>query len=311
MLLVTDATVHKILFENTSGGVTAIGVLASVQGETKKFSAGKEVIIAAGAFNTPKLLELSGAGDETLLEKQRVSVVINNPNVGEHMQNHLMTGVSFEVVDGITTGDPLLRQDPKALEFVQKLYNEEKAGPFTIGGIQSHAFMPVLEFSDEKARERQAELLTSLLENPPNPKDNEYLEIVRSIIESPAEWSSGWFIFLAQANLHEAGQSFVGLSIFPHQTLMMHPKLIHDSSRILLILRSLHVISNRSRHFVRPKDFQLSSSLAASEFTQMPLIFILLKEPRSTPWILLRPLITRVVLLQCYQKKREVLCMRN
>lgn len=73
-------------------------MLASVQGETKKFSAVKEVIIAAGAFNTPKLLELSGVGDETLLEKHEFPVIINNPNVGEHMQNHMMTGVSFEVV---------------------------------------------------------------------------------------------------------------------------------------------------------------------------------------------------------------------
>ncbi|KAF7959526.1 hypothetical protein EAE96_001142 [Botrytis aclada] len=150
--LITDATAHKILFEETSGGIIATGVLASVQGEMKQFTATKEVILAAGVFNTPKLLELSGIGDENLLKKHEIPVVISNSGVGENMQDHLMTGVSFEVVDEVTTGDPLLRQEPKALELAQKLYTENKAGPFTIGGIQSHAFMLILEFSDAEGR---------------------------------------------------------------------------------------------------------------------------------------------------------------
>lgn len=214
--LVTGATVHKILFENTSSGVTATGVLVSVQGEMKKFSATKEVILAAGVFNTPKILELSGIGDENLLKKHGIPVVLNNPGVGENMQDHLMTGVSFEVIDGVITGDPLMRQEPEALVLAQKLYAEHKAGPFTIGGMQSHAFMPVLEFSDDEGRKRQTELLTSLLEkNPPKPEDKEYFDIVRSIIETPGECSAAWLMFLAQANLHESGKSFVGSKLMP------------------------------------------------------------------------------------------------
>ncbi|TEY71493.1 hypothetical protein BOTCAL_0092g00270 [Botryotinia calthae] len=60
--LITGATVHKIFFEDTSGGVIATGVLATVNGEIKQFTATMEVILAAGVFNTPKLLEKSGIG---------------------------------------------------------------------------------------------------------------------------------------------------------------------------------------------------------------------------------------------------------
>ncbi|TGO36037.1 hypothetical protein BHYA_0137g00180 [Botrytis hyacinthi] len=186
--LITDATAHKILFEETSGGLIATGILASVHSEIKQFTATKEVILAAGVFNTLTLLELSGMGDENLLKKHDIPVVISNSGVGEDMQNHLMTGVSFEVVDGVPAGDPLLRQEPQALELAQKLYTENKAGRTT----------------DEYTPKY-----------PPKPQDVEHFEAVRSIIESPGERSAAWLIFFAQTNLHEGGKGFVGSDLQP------------------------------------------------------------------------------------------------
>ncbi|KAM3083771.1 hypothetical protein ACMFMG_002114 [Clarireedia jacksonii] len=174
--LITKATAFKILSENTASGVKATGVLANVQGEMKTFSAKKEVILAAGVFNIPKLLELSGIGGEELLNKNGIPVIINNLAVGENLQDHLMTGVNFEVADGVITGDPLMRQEPEALQMAQKLYTEHKAGPFTIDGMQSHTFMPVLEFSNTEGRKLQAELLEKY---PPKPEDTEYYDVFR------------------------------------------------------------------------------------------------------------------------------------
>ncbi|CAD6446461.1 a35bc82e-531d-4972-ad1d-ca23185f10dd [Sclerotinia trifoliorum] len=62
--IATAATAYKILFENKSSGIIARGVLASVEGEIKKFDATKKVILAAGVSNTRKLLELPGIGDQ-------------------------------------------------------------------------------------------------------------------------------------------------------------------------------------------------------------------------------------------------------
>ena len=122
------------------------------------------------------------------------------PGVGGNFQDHLMTGLSYEVVDDVITGDPLLRQEPEALAQAQKLYVEHKAGPFTIGGMQSHAFMSTPDV---------AEILEGL-PRAQRPKDSEYYDTVRSIIESPDSSSSAWLMFLAQVNLHEGGKSFVG-----------------------------------------------------------------------------------------------------
>lgn len=204
--IITDAAVQSITFSKDSAedGITATGVKALVNGSPEVYSASKEVIIASGVFNTPKLLELSGVGQKALLERLGIPVAIDSPGVGENLQDHLMTGVSFEVADGVITGDPLMRQEPEALAQAQELYVKHQAGPFTIGGMQSHAFMPIE--SDYKGL---------LDKNPPKPEDAEYFSIVRSILEKPDEASAAWFMFLAQANLHEGGKSFVGTKLLP------------------------------------------------------------------------------------------------
>lgn len=56
-----------------------------------------------------------------------------------------MTGVSYEVVDGVVTSDPLMRNEPGAMALAHQLYTEHKAGPFAIIGMQPHAFMPTPE----------------------------------------------------------------------------------------------------------------------------------------------------------------------
>jgi choline dehydrogenase-like flavoprotein len=53
-------------------------------------TARKEVIISAGSMQSPKLLELSGIGDYRFLNKYGIECLVNNPNVGENFQNHLM-----------------------------------------------------------------------------------------------------------------------------------------------------------------------------------------------------------------------------
>lgn len=204
--ILTNAKTHKILFIKTeSGTVKAIGVEIESDGKMETMAPKKEVVLAAGVFNTPKLLELSGIGGKSLLEKHGIPVVLDLPGVGENLQDHLMTGLSYEVISGVVTGDPLLRQEPEALAAAQNLYFEHKAGPFTIGGMQSHAFMPTPD---------AAELL-SRLPGAQAPEDAEHYEVVRAILEGEDESSAGCFMFLAQANLHEGGQSFVGSQLLP------------------------------------------------------------------------------------------------
>lgn len=76
----TGALVQRILVE----GGRAMGV--QVGGE--RIEAG-EVILAAGAINTPQLLMLSGIGPADHLRDRGVAVALDQPHVGEHLQDHL------------------------------------------------------------------------------------------------------------------------------------------------------------------------------------------------------------------------------
>lgn len=225
----------------------ATGVQVEIDGKTETFSTKKEVVLAAGVFNTPKLLELSGIGNKSILEEHNIPVVLDLPGVGENLQDHLMTGVSYEVVDGIVTGDPLMRQEPKALEEAQKLYFEHKAGPLTIGGMQSHAFMPTPDTDSLD------------LDKLPH-EDSEQYRLVRAILEDPQGSSAGWFMFLAQANLHEGGDSFVGSTLHPENFASLGCAQSHPFSR-----GSTHIASADAdaapridpRYFSHPADLEI------------------------------------------------------
>ncbi|MEO6152917.1 MAG: GMC family oxidoreductase N-terminal domain-containing protein [Croceibacterium sp.] len=73
-------------------GRRAIGVEFIQNGEKRRAMAGREVILAAGAVESPKLLEVSGVGQGGLLQALGVPVVHESPLVGENMQDHYMIG---------------------------------------------------------------------------------------------------------------------------------------------------------------------------------------------------------------------------
>jgi choline dehydrogenase len=81
----THAHVLRILFENKS----AVGVEFLQKGKNRVVKANREVILSAGAINSPQLLQLSGIGAASLLSEHNIPVVHDAPNVGKHMQEHL------------------------------------------------------------------------------------------------------------------------------------------------------------------------------------------------------------------------------
>lgn len=258
--VVTGALVSKILLENTEDGVTARGVLVTLHDNAQEVHARMEVILAAGAFQSPKLLELSGIGDSSLLESHGIPLIINNPNVGENLQDHLMTGISYEVKEGVFTGDALMRQEPEAIQGAMQLYTEHKVGPFCVGGIGSHAFMPMVDFLAEDGKK---ELQLLLEKHSPNAKEELQYDLIRSIIESADEGSGALFMFLAQVNLHASpdAKDFVQ-NLQPGSFLSLGATQAHPFSR-----GGVHVSSADAtqapiidpRYFSHPLDVEILS----------------------------------------------------
>jgi choline dehydrogenase len=92
----TEAQVTHVRIE----GDRAVGVEYEQDGVTETVDAGAEVILSAGAFNSPQLLLLSGIGPAEHLREHDIEVTVDLPGVGKNLQDHLKLGVVYEQVDG-------------------------------------------------------------------------------------------------------------------------------------------------------------------------------------------------------------------
>lgn len=88
------ALVDRVLFD--AAGQRAVGVLVSQNGVNRSFTARKEVILCAGAVDTPKILQLSGVGDRELLERHGIAQVKQLPAVGRNLQDHLCVSYYYK-----------------------------------------------------------------------------------------------------------------------------------------------------------------------------------------------------------------------
>jgi choline dehydrogenase len=92
LTLLLNTNVVKLNFKGTH----CVGVKIITDGNVKDITAQKEVILAAGTINSPKLLMLSGVGEAKALRRFGIDVVENLPGVGENLQDHVLTsGVVF------------------------------------------------------------------------------------------------------------------------------------------------------------------------------------------------------------------------
>jgi choline dehydrogenase len=76
----------------TFSGTKVTGVQIATATGPKNIGAGTEVIVSAGGINTPKLLMLSGIGDEAQLRQHGIKTLVNAREVGRNFQDHILHG---------------------------------------------------------------------------------------------------------------------------------------------------------------------------------------------------------------------------
>ena len=98
-----DASVEQILFD----GVRATGVRYRQKGRDVVVKAGREVILSAGAIQSPHLLLLSGVGGVDQLKRHGIDLVHDLPGVGANLQDHLNVQSVYKIAKPITVNDSL------------------------------------------------------------------------------------------------------------------------------------------------------------------------------------------------------------
>ena len=140
----THALTHKVLVEDGR----AVGVRYEQGGAVKEVRATREVILAAGAFNSPQLLLLSGIGPAEELRAAGVPVVHDLPGVGKNLQDHHSLGIGFKAKDGIGF-DSQLRFDRMALAVIQwKLFGTGAIACLPVAAQGFYRSRPGLEAPD-------------------------------------------------------------------------------------------------------------------------------------------------------------------
>lgn len=95
--IVTQFDADRVLFDNRR----ACGVEGSLAGTTKRFLTRGEVILCAGALNSPAILQRSGVGAAARLRDLGIDVVANRPEVGEHLLEHRTLMLHYDLKDNL------------------------------------------------------------------------------------------------------------------------------------------------------------------------------------------------------------------
>lgn len=136
-----NAQAHRILFD----GKRAIGVTYSdpnKKNEIHTIKARREVLLSAGAIQSPQLLELSGIGQSSILKNLGIPLVHESIGVGENLQDHLQIRLIYEANQPISTNDKLNSLKGRIEIALQWLIH--RSGPLGTGINQGGLFTRVL-----------------------------------------------------------------------------------------------------------------------------------------------------------------------
>ena len=131
--VLTGCSTQRILFE----GTTATGIEFIQNNQLEIAHAENEILVTAGAINTPKLLMLSGVGPANHLHDHDIDVVHDLPGVGENLNDHF----GIDIIAELNGPDSLDRYDSWYMNLIAGLeYTLFKSGPITSNVVEAGAF---------------------------------------------------------------------------------------------------------------------------------------------------------------------------
>ena len=141
LTIATRAVAQSVLTEGagSENGVRAAGVRYAAGGRTVDATANREVILAAGAVQSPQLLELSGIGQGELLRSHGIEVVRHLPGVGENYRDHYLSSVVWRVKEATRT----LNEDTRGMRLLVEAakYAFTRRGVLTYTAGIAHGFV--------------------------------------------------------------------------------------------------------------------------------------------------------------------------
>ncbi len=141
----SETLVSRILFESRR----AIGIECVANGQVHRFYADREVILSAGALQSPQVLQLSGIGPADLLSRHGIQIVHDSPEVGRNLQDHYQARTIVRLKDPISLNDQVRNPISLAKMGLQWLFGQR--GPLTVGAGQVGGFAKTSLATEDRA----------------------------------------------------------------------------------------------------------------------------------------------------------------
>jgi len=220
VMLDTEAT-ELVLEKTKKGSLVAKGVkiTSRITGQGSIVYAKKEVVLAAGSINTPKLLQLSGIGPASVLKAAGIPVKLAHDGVGANFQDHPYASVMFSSSNASVPNPQSLVTDPAFNASAWAQYKANKTGPLTQARGNSLAFIQLTEVAPTQYKEISKSVLSqsttsflpSLYANSPKLQagvaaqrkilSSLYANDKAAIVEYPIPASGGFVLVAAQKPL--------------------------------------------------------------------------------------------------------------
>jgi len=130
LTVATKAQVTRVLFD----GSRATGVEWLQDGALHQATASREVILCAGAIQSPQILQLSGVGPARLLEGHGIKVIADSPEVGDNLQDHYQARTIVRLKRRRSLNDDV--RNPLKLASMGLQWLLRNSGPLTVGAGQ-------------------------------------------------------------------------------------------------------------------------------------------------------------------------------
>ncbi|KAA8652874.1 GMC family oxidoreductase [Aspergillus tanneri] len=134
----TETLAKRILFDDSK---TATGVVVEMAGVEHTLAVDKEVILSAGAFQSPQLLMVSGVGPANTLDSLDIPIIHDSPYVGQNLVDHVWFGVSYPV--DVPTWTKWANDAFYMLRLYVGDYHQHRQGPLTANAGDFGAFEKV------------------------------------------------------------------------------------------------------------------------------------------------------------------------
>ncbi|KAI0743800.1 GMC oxidoreductase [Daedaleopsis nitida] len=160
LMVLTGAVASKITFKTGISPLQATGVEFIFGAEKHHVCVSKEVILSAGSFQSPQILELSGIGNREVLSQHGVETLVDLPAVGENLQviptisdvEHIHVPVLVEVNPQYETLDAL--RQPEVAARAMELYSKKQGPMIAVAAASSYSFIPASTFMSMRQIEK-------------------------------------------------------------------------------------------------------------------------------------------------------------